>query len=141
MSVLNVIESYNLKKERKEAVPQNYLSVSMPWTSYGDINQDVFSRFLRIPNTAPIMAVNFGVKSFRVRQPIKVCIYRDGEFYFAENETLVLYGVGKSVMEAIEDFRQHVVHFWTYYNNLTWKQVSGDAVRLKRIYANLLVEE
>lgn len=72
--------------------------------------------------------------------PIKVHIYSDDSLFFAENETLVIIGTGSSAIEAMDDFCSHVIHFYHYYKKLSWNKVTGDAVRLKKLYETLFVE-
>ncbi len=77
----------------------------------------------------------------KTTNPLSVRIYFENGFFFAENETLFLYGTGMSPDEAIEDLGLHVIHFYRYYKDLDWSQVTGDARRLKRLYEGLLIEE
>ncbi|MBF0515856.1 MAG: hypothetical protein HQK97_01890 [Nitrospirae bacterium] len=62
------------------------------------------------------------------------------EVFFAESETLVVVGTGSSENEAIDDMCKHIVHFYHYYRKLPLDKVTGDAIRLKKIYETLFVE-
>lgn len=73
--------------------------------------------------------------------PIKVRIYSEDNLFFAENETLVIIGTGSSAPEAMNDFCSHIIHFYHYYKKLSWDKVTGDAVRLKKLYEALFIEQ
>ncbi|MFH1230855.1 MAG: hypothetical protein V1709_05095 [Planctomycetota bacterium] len=91
--------------------------------------------------SAPLWRLSTGTKKFYTPKPISVKIYRDGAFFFAENEALVLCGTGNTPGDALKDLTQHIIYFFNYYQNLNELQLIGDAIRLKNIYTNLLVEE
>ena len=71
--------------------------------------------------------------------PIRMC-FNEGLF-FAQNETLLLYGTGKTPDEAIEDLGAHIIHFYQYYKDLDRLKITGDAIRSKGIYEGLLLEQ
>lgn len=73
--------------------------------------------------------------------PIKVRIYSEDNLFFAENETLVIIGTGSSVLEAMDDFCRHIIHFYYYYKKLSLDKITGDAVRLKKLYETLFIEQ
>ncbi|MDA8240906.1 MAG: hypothetical protein M0Z67_11135 [Nitrospiraceae bacterium] len=89
---------------------------------------------------APIWSVTDRTKKRQVSKPIKVHIYFEGDVFFAENETLVVVGTGSSPTEAIDDLGRHIIHFYQYYKRLSWDKVTGDALRLKKIYETLFIE-
>lgn len=89
---------------------------------------------------APIWSVNDKAKKRQVSKPIKVHIYLEGDVFFAENETLVVVGTGSTPTEAIDDLGRHIIHFYHYYRKLSWDKVTGDAVRLKKIYETIFIE-
>jgi hypothetical protein len=74
-------------------------------------------------------------------KPIGIQITQDGEWFFAENENLRVVGSGHTLEDAVLDLEQHIVHFWEYYNSLPESQAIGDALRLKKVFSNLLKEE
>ena len=90
---------------------------------------------------APLWSVASQKKRYKVSKPIKIHIHSEDNLFFAENETLVVVGTGASVSEAIDDFCRHIIHFYQYYKKLSWDKVTGDAVRLKKIYETLFVEK
>ncbi len=69
-----------------------------------------------------------------------VKIYQDEVLFFAENENLNVCGTGETSQEALADLRLHILHFYKYYRELDKEQLVGDAVRLKELYHNLLIE-
>lgn len=89
---------------------------------------------------APLWGVATKKKKYSVSKPIKVHIYSEDDTFFAENETLVVVGTGSSQNEAIDDLGRHIIHFYQYYRKLSWDKVTGDAVRLKKVYETLFVE-
>jgi len=94
-----------------------------------------------IPIVAPLWAVWAEGKWYKLSLPIQVHISKEGDLYFAENEALLLYGMGESIREAVEDLGQDIFYFWEYYRNLSWDDVIGDGRRLKEIYERLLIEQ
>lgn len=96
-----------------------------------------------IPNIpTPIWRVErAGEPDLLARRPLGVRLRREGPFYFAENDELVLYGVGETVGEAIDDLKSHVAHFYSHYRSLSFDQVIGEAHRLKVLYATFFMED
>lgn len=91
-------------------------------------------------HSAPFWVIQTEEGVLRAIKPIGVNVRRDGDFYFAENETLSIFGTGLSANEAVTDFFRHIIHFYTYYKNLTDDQVTGEAIQLKRRFASLFVQ-
>ena len=89
---------------------------------------------------APLWTIPSKTKIYKVSKPIKVRIYQEENFWFVENETLVIAGTGNSREEAIDDFCRHIIHFHKYYKKLPANKVIGDAVRLKKIFETLFSE-
>jgi hypothetical protein len=61
----------------------------------------------------------------------------DGEI-FVENEALNLFGHGRTLQAAVEEFSHDLAHFWAYYRALSDDQVAGDGASLKKLYAELV---
>lgn len=94
-----------------------------------------------LPNPyAPLWTIPSKTKIHKVSKPIKVRIYQEENFWFVENETLVIVGAGNSLKDAIDDFCRHIIHFHKYYKKLPANKVIGDAVRLKKIFETLFSE-
>jgi len=92
-------------------------------------------------NIIPGTILLFAIGTFRLRKPLTVKFHKEGRWFFAENEVLVITGVGETIDQAIEDFRTHVLYFVNYYKNLSENNLIGDAIRLKKIFNNLLEAE
>lgn len=93
-----------------------------------------------LSNVIPIWSFRADDMALRARKAIAVRIRNEGSYFFAGNETLAIEGTGLSASEAIDDFGFHVTHFYQYYQTLTDEQISGDAVRLKRLFSELFDE-
>jgi hypothetical protein len=142
MSTSSIFGSYEEIKIRQQYIPQNYLILpSPPATGVGIIHLERFGRDEGIPKVAPLWAVHSEGKTLKTSRPIKVNVFKDGDLFFAENETLLVCGIGDSAWEAVEELEMHIVHFWKYYNNLPENLVIGEAKRLKTQYKDLLIEE
>ena len=89
----------------------------------------------------PVLSVYGGATTYRLTKPILVRIYRDGDWYLAENDNLMVFGTGETAQEAIEDFSSEVIHFSEYYGKLGKEKLRGEGLRLKKLYEGLLVEE
>lgn len=100
-----------------------------------------FTKKYTVPLKFPLFQLHVQNRHYRAVMPITVYVYSDGEWFFAENETLVLSGSGASTEEAICDLERHIVHFWNYYRQLPDERLTGDAIRLKKIYSGLLIED
>lgn len=142
MSSLALQDSYQIREERQEYIPINYRSARM---SVETANEIVGSDLIRnLPPhrlLAPLWSVSALDRRYKLIKPLLVRVYLEDGLFFAENETLLLFGNGITREEAIEDLSQHIVHFYHYYKNLDWSQLIGDARRLKMIYEDLLSEE
>ena len=90
---------------------------------------------------APLWRLQSKTKRFYTPIPIAVKAYRDEDFFFAENENLAVCGTGDTPQDALQDLALHITHFFEYYKNLDNSQLAGDALRLKNLYKNLLIEE
>lgn len=64
-------------------------------------------------------------------------VYAEGPFFFAHKEELMIWGVGSTAEEAVDDFNVHVEHFRKYYAGLPDDKVTGEALRLKKLFAEL----
>lgn len=137
-----VEDTYNLIRERKKELPPNYMPerVDRVETAPSIDAWEIFSGIKRYA-PSPVWTLVAESKKFHTTIPILVKIYRDENLFFAENEKLVVCGTGESPREALEDFCLHVIHFYKYYCNLDRSKLAGDALRLKDLYENLLVEE
>jgi len=142
MNYVATVDSYQVREERQEYLPTNYHHSEVKVDTAKEI---VIEEILRsLPSrrlVTPLWSVGTPDKRYKLVKPLSVHIYFDDGLFFAENETLFLYGAGMSPEEAIEDLGFHIIHFYQYYKNLDWSQVTGDAIRLKKLYEGLLLEE
>lgn len=92
------------------------------------------------PFKFPLFQLTISGRTFFPSKPIGINVTQDGAWFFAENEALNVVGTGGSLEEAVLDVERHIVHFWQYYRSLQDSQVIGDAVRLKKLFSNLLAE-
>jgi len=95
----------------------------------------------QIPLVAPLWGFHAEGKSYKLSVPVQVQFSREGDFCFAENEQLVLYGSGETIREALEDLTSDILYFWKYYRRLSWDNVIGEGRRLKEIYETLVIKE
>jgi hypothetical protein len=142
MSFKLLEDTYDVIKERTEYMPENYKSSgdSVVATSPEIDPQETFREQTRYQPT-PIMRLQEDTRKFYTPKPISVIIYRDEDLFFAENEKLVVCGTGYTRQEAVQDLSLHIIHFFEYYKNLDESNLIGDALRLKELYQDLLIEE
>lgn len=133
---------YDVMKERMAYVPENYIpsKVTEIGTAPTIDPQQIFSQSKR-HQPVPIWRLHVETKKFYTPQPISVKIYRDEDLFFAENENLVVCGTGDTSQNALQDLCLHIIHFFEYYKKLDKSKLTGDALRLKDLYENLLIEE
>jgi len=142
MNSVTMVDSSEVREERQEYLPLNYRRAEANVdTAKEIIGGDLFQSLPQRKLVTPLWSVGIPGKRFRTARPIAIRVYFEDGLYFAENDTLLLYGTGASPEEAITDLGFHIIHFYQYYCKLDWSQVTGDAVRLKRLYENLLFEE
>lgn len=67
-------------------------------------------------------------------KPVEIILFQEGNKYYAENDTLKIYAVGDSIKSVIQEFSQHIVHFFDYYRGKSSDEVVGRAIKLKEIY-------
>jgi len=142
MDALLVKDTYDAIKERKAHVPENYgRSKGLDAMTAAVIDaQEVFRESIE-HQLVPILRLQVKTRIFYIPKPIAVDIYRDGDLFFAENENLVVCGTGDTPQSALEDLCLHIVHFFEYYKRMDKSKLTGDALRLKELYKDLLVEE
>lgn len=121
-------------------VPGNFrLSGPQRVETAEDLGFDRPGKFARL--SVPVWQVCAKGCSLRARKPIAVRVRLDGQFYFAENDRLVVCGSGLKADEALQDFFGQIVHFYRYYRNLRDDQVVGEAAALKQLFAEVFEEQ
>jgi len=86
----------------------------------------------------PIWNLEVEGKLIKLKKPVTFYIHKKGNSYFAENETLNVYGIGQSLIEAIDQAKQHISYFYSYYKTLDQEKVIGQGEELKNIYRELV---
>jgi len=90
-------------------------------------------------NSVPIWIIKSAETELRAKKAIGIRIRKDGDYYFAANDTLAIEGTGTTASEAVADFCVHVTHFHSYYRDLSPDRVMGEAARLKEVFAALFI--
>jgi|GEM_PF-3368768 len=137
------LDSYQIREERLSERPCPWRESRPRQIDTGEPTPipEFLRRALRRSAPVPIWSVPAATGRKRVlKRPLAVHIYRDGDFVFAANEELVIIGHGTSPDEAVADFVGHVLHFAEEYSQLPHDRVTGDAVRLKALFADLFEE-
>ena len=135
-----LMDAYEQVRERKAYFPDDYKGVA---TYVGTAAQSIQPESYFYSgqfNTAPIMEFRSAQKHYATSKPILIRVYKVEDVFFAENESLVLSGSGTSREEALLDFSSHLSYFYNFYKRKNESELAGDALRLKKIYDNLLVE-
>jgi len=139
MNLSQVNESYELRNERLEFIPEHFKSgVATPATA---------SELVVKPWPGGFSSARTPLWRFRSShvvvlssKPVSVKVTKGETLFFAENENLGIFTTGESRNEAINTFGEHLVHFYVHYQRLDWDSVTGEARRLKKIYEELFEE-
>jgi len=134
----DVQDTYDLVKNRKDDIPFN-IDKRDPYDSTDvdfDASNYVGSLTTKVPKWK-FRSLNFKIYSSK---PIEVMISRQNGGYFAENESLDIYAIGASEVEAIDDFCRHLIYFYKHYKALSWDKVTGHAEKLKQLYEKVFNE-
>jgi hypothetical protein len=134
-------DHYEVLRERRAEVPARFSLQGPVCVQTADLDPVSIFRSLVKPSRIPLFRLHVFNRSYRPVQPILVHLSQEDEWFFAENETLAIAGTGTSAEAAILDLEQHIVHFWNTYRQLPDDKVTGDAARLKKLFADLLTEE
>lgn len=103
---------------------------------------DLFREATKVPvGSAPLWRITHKPRSFRMIRPLLVQVFTDEGFIFARNASLSICGTGASMDEAMADFSLHAIHFYEYYRSLPESKLMGDAIKLKKLFADMFVEE
>ena len=142
MNGLALPDAYEIVRERKADYPLNYKGLgTMVGTGSQLIQPETYFNANSYKfNTAPLMEFRGDTQAYIASKPILVKSYREDGVFFAENESLVLFGTGASPEEALLDFVKHLGYFFNFYKRQNERDLIGDAVRLKKVYSDLLVE-
>ena len=139
MATVLVEETYDLMKERRSDFPSNYRSTLV--TEIGTTNIIDWQQVFKNKETVYIYRLYEENQRYLANNPIAVKISQDEGLFFAENENLNICGTGETSQEALADLHLHILHFYKYYRKIDKEQLVGDAIKLKKLYHNLLIEE
>lgn len=78
-----------------------------------------------------------GDQTVRLTRPVPLRIAFEEGMWFAENESLSLFGHGQSVDEAVADFVHDLGYLWARYRALTDEELSENANNLKKLLVSL----
>ena len=132
-------ETYDLIKERRRYLPSNYRSTLV--TEIGTTNIVDWQQVFKNKKMIYIYRLFKENKRYLTNKPIAVKIYQDEGLFFTENENLNVCGTGETSQEALADLYLHILHFYKYYRKIDKERLVGYAVRLKKLYHDLLIEE
>ena len=138
-ATLTTEETYDLIKERRSYLPNNYRSTLD--TEIGTTNIIDLQQVFENKKTIYIYRLFKENKRYLANKPIAVKIYQDEGLFFTENENLSVCGTGETSQEALADLYLHILHFYNYYREIDKERLIGNAVRLKKLYHDLLIEE
>lgn len=142
MSPLLAEDTYDEVKDRMEQIPEDYVRSRLVEMSMGPtMDLQFVLRQATKYKPAPLWKLCAGNKTFYASKPISVRIYREDDLFFAENENLVVCGTGTTPRDALDDLCLHIVYFFEYYKKMNKDRLTGDALRLKALYENLLTEQ
>lgn len=85
----------------------------------------------------PIFEMPVRGKLLKLRRPLVLRLSIEEGEYFVENETLSLFGNGRTLPDAVAEFFSGLVSTWEHYRSLADDEVIGRGRELKRILENL----
>ena len=134
-----LMDTYEQVRRRKEYFPDDYQGVATHIGTAQSIQPETYFNSGHF-NTAPVMEFMSAQKRYVMPKPILVRGFKVDDVFFAENDSLILSGTGTSPEEALMDFVHHLDYFYNFYKRKNESDLTGDALRLKKIYDSLLVE-
>ncbi|HEX8407654.1 MAG TPA: hypothetical protein VF883_02240 [Thermoanaerobaculia bacterium] len=90
------------------------------------------------PAVLPLFSFVVAGANKALRHPLLLRVAIEQGEYFVENDALRIFGVGRTLQEAVKSFSHDLGYFWEYYRELGDDQVAGEAVALKKRYAELV---
>lgn len=139
MANVLVEETYDLMKERRSDLPSNYRSTLV--SEVGTTNIIDWQQVFKNKKMIYIYRLFKENKRYLTNKPIAVKIYQDEGLFFTENENLNVCGTGETSQEALADLYLHILHFYNYYREINEERLTENAIKLKKLYHNLLIEE
>ena len=139
MATVLVEEDYDLMEERKRDLPNNYKSTLVAEVGTAEIID--WQQIFKNKKTIYIYRLFKENKRYIINNPIAVKIYQDEGLFFTENENLNVCGTGETSQEALADLYLHILHFYNYYREINEERLTENAIKLKKLYHDLLIEE
>jgi hypothetical protein len=139
MSLAQINESYKLRNERLDFIPENFKRGITSVSTASELDLKPISWSFSTAKT-PLWRFPSSHGVILSSKPVSVKISRGETLFFAENENLGLYATGESRDDAIHAFCEQLIHFYKHYKRLGWNRATGEARRLKDIYENLFRE-
>ena len=139
MANVSIEETYDLIAERKRDLSTNYRSILV--AEIGTTNIIDLQQVFKNKKTIYIYRLFKKNKRYLTNKPIAVKIYQDEGLFFTENENLNVCGTGETSQEALADLYLHILHFYNYYREINEEQLTENAIKLKKLYHDLLIEE
>lgn len=139
MNMSQISESYELRNERLNFIPENFERGITSTSTASELDLKPFSWGFGTANT-PLWRFRSSHAVVLSSKPVSVKIRWGESLFLAENENLGLYATGESRDEAIRAFCDQLIHFYKHYKELGWNRVTGEAHRLKEIYENIFRE-
>ena len=96
--------------------------------------RDLPCKLDREPLIIPLDVVRSHGFEIIARRPIRVTVQREDDGVIAESATLGVYAGGMNAGEALTEFRAQVVELFRHYSALTDADMTGDGVRLRRLF-------
>jgi len=91
-------------------------------------------------HSAPLWIQGGKARNLKSARPIQVVIFSENGWIFAENDSLGVAGTGRKLSEALDDLTDSILHLHRHYKALAFDQVTGDGVRLKKLFDELFEE-
>ena len=139
MANVSIEETYDLIEERKRDLSTNYRSTLV--AEVGTTNIIDWQQIFKNKKVVYIYRLSNENKQYIINNPIAVKIYQDEALFFAENENLNVCGTGETSQEALADLYLHILHFYNYYREINEERLTENAIKLKKLYHDLLIEE
>ncbi|MEW6534548.1 MAG: hypothetical protein AB1454_02870 [Candidatus Auribacterota bacterium] len=128
-------KTYEYLSERRDYLPDN-------WKRTLEENRVPYnpSSFIRERTDFPLFEFPCVEKKVIFSKPIKVNIYKEDGWFFAENDTLNIFAVGETKEQAICEFSTIAIDMYEDYINTPDTDLTGLALKLKRIYQECFSE-
>lgn len=139
MNLAQISESYELRDERLDSIPENFKRRIKSVSTASELDLRPIRWGFATAKT-PLWRFSSSHGVVLSSKPVSVKISRGETLFLAENENLGLYATGESRDDAIHAFCEQLIHFYEHYKGLNWNRVTGEARRLKEIYENLFRE-